>query len=288
MSKRVIFCLCIFLFILGFLFGIHIDAKHRPNRITFQVAKNSQVNLLPRTGDVVNWVPEDPTGTGAIAVQFVGQVPCNFSMDSNGNSVCTVTTAKTTRFYGCTGNNDPNFVCADPGLGPTSATDPGHGMDFAEILAADFRGLFFLQPKQASTQQYVAPKAKPLTPVPSIVVECDGASNHNATLVDEHGLPATAITATLGSVIEWYGADDDIKFRFTDPGVCKEHSFSSSSDVNPSCTTNTVTGPNAPAKYVVTVVPSTACSGTNTITGAITILAPTTVTATASGTEAPK
>src|SRR4051812_35811876 len=91
MPRNLKFVLLFVTFSVGFLFGIYLDSRYRPNHIQFEVQGDTQeVNIAPRVGDTISWYTVDNGHTYPVAPRWYNnqQQPCEYK-DSRKND-CTV------------------------------------------------------------------------------------------------------------------------------------------------------------------------------------------------------
>jgi hypothetical protein len=205
----------------------------RPNQITFLIRANKKVNLLPRPGDVINWVTESSKGTVKAQVTFedtgdIG-VPCKEIVDSSSHTIdsCTVTATPTVYLYGCKTN--AGKPCFDPAVGPHGGGGDGFfGMlkFVLRLIHEKILEVFHLWPQAQQFTGNAVNLDQPGVPH-SPLIRCAG----NKTAVS----PITAYPSENDS-IEWRSKTELYHFRMPD-SVCAELDPNfNSSDRNATCT----------------------------------------------------
>jgi hypothetical protein len=205
----------------GFVLGVGLDARYRPNHIVFEVQPDTKVNLAPYRGDIIEWKSSNPQSTSTGIRFFSSKVPCS---EPNGGNQCTFAplTVPQVYLYDCALDKTPS-TCYDPGIGPSSTSGGGHASKFARfvqtikdivvILGVDLERLFGIWPKptakpwlQAVGTTIAGPAAAGGTPPPrhiNVAVDCDKGGK---SAVFPDGNPAdenNAIEASVGDSITW-------------------------------------------------------------------------------------
>jgi|SRR5579875_3156190 len=121
--SRTLGSFCILAFLIGLFLGGLIVFIVKPNTITFEIRNNTKMFLVPRKGDIVNWITETPGKTPNITFDdHPGQVvPCVEGF--RGLPSCTVAVNSGPYNYHC---DTPN-TCFDPGWDPGSTSNPSRG-----------------------------------------------------------------------------------------------------------------------------------------------------------------
>jgi hypothetical protein len=115
-------CLCCL--IIGFLLGVALDARYRPDNIRFNISSDSKISLMPKPGDIISFAADkDPSGVAAkITMKYTAGIkPCKSNIDSTDPTCVYWPYKNGPRLYlfGCTfGPNGTEKPCYDPQYGP--------------------------------------------------------------------------------------------------------------------------------------------------------------------------
>jgi hypothetical protein len=271
-TKKTSLSLCLFCLTVGFLLGVALDAKYRPNKILLFVNPDTKVSLMPQPGDTISWAsPGYPHGQ-PVNINFTAkQIPCI----SNVSSPCIydpIDQGPSLYLYACTLNSAPS-TCFDPGIGNTNTTGPPPGQvkfpkltlkDFADTLVWDIERLFGGLPALPRVSQNLSefpessgtnglqpqgkpaspPTPPPLPPPPPRVQEFVAACSNNAPGIFKVGDPTPTDTVANPIIAE---PNDTITLTLYPPpvdyntnglsGVCKNGELSAG---RPSCIVNNV------------------------------------------------
>jgi len=205
MTTRTKCWLVVAVFVIGVIGGILIGI-YRPNDITFVIRANGEVNLVPRSGDVVHWIAEDPNGEYTATPPTVNfyskspkKIPCTATPDPTTTtysiSDCEVTSVPLDYFYDCL-NPVTKRPCKDPQWGPGSGPHP-----HLETLKITLSDVFHDFNKVESSPLPTAPAAIP-PPDGGILCTADGTPK------------VTPITYSVssGETIEWSSSVDSYSF----------------------------------------------------------------------------
>jgi hypothetical protein len=164
-------CGCAFVFLLGILAGIAIDAKQRTNIVRMAVQLDShEVFVAPFVGDTVVWFQVLKDGTFAQVEPDFGNdaamSPCDTTFNDWPN--CHIKKPKHSSdryYYTC----KPPYPCIDPGGGPQSGTRMSYmtvdeGPQFSKVVSYDFRGIFNLP-----QESFAVPGAGPGGASPKVI-----------------------------------------------------------------------------------------------------------------------
>jgi hypothetical protein len=228
--------------IAGFLLGVCLDAKYRPNTITLFLQDNGKLSVQPKVGDLISWVSYDNRYQPQINFLF-NQSPC---AKGSTPSACWYDPTNTTApisLYGCSLNGTPS-VCADPGVGPRSGT----GIELSGIVIIDFERLFGQWPElspgrlmalgvsaSSSTNAPQSPIASPAPSTAKVVqtiqvgVGCDVKKNVPVVLNPVSGNTIEPIPAGVGDTISW---DAYAPYTITGLQICTNNTIQSGANQN--------------------------------------------------------
>lgn len=247
-------CTCLCCLIIGFLLGVALDAKYRPNHILLYINADSKVSISPRPGDIISWATKDDPYGKKITINYTAglapckantgiQTPCIFEPLDGGPDLY---------LFGCTLSADPK-TCFDPQYGP-KCTGCGQGTnytsfppltfhDFWNTLGWDIARLINPVPTLRKAPQNLAglgitsvnsTNAVPLTS-PSSLVEVAALCNGNTPAVFLGGSSSviTHIPARALDTITWNAYNS---YSITNLNICSQGSMPSSPGANQSCT----------------------------------------------------
>jgi hypothetical protein len=261
-------CLCCL--VVGFLLGVALDAKNRPNNILLTINPDSKVSLSPQPGDMIRWAtPTDPQGTSVNINFTAGFAPCLKNTGILGASCVydPIAGGPSLYLYGCTSNQPPNS-CYDPAFGPRCGSCPTPGTHpppflikyFVNTLIWDIARLFSEMAALPETPQNLGGSTgspgdrgqevhalEPAAPPRVIEVAAVCAGNAPAVFPSGSSGSVTSLTAEPSDTITWnpYG-----EYSITGlESVCTGGNPSSSG--NQSCTIKTGTASSAPYTYTL-------------------------------------
>jgi hypothetical protein len=158
--------MCFCCFILGFLLGVALDAKYRPNHILLYINPDGKVSLSPHPGDIINFVAfDDKTGANVKVKYTANLAPCDKSAAVAPPSTCVYApfdSGPNLYLFGCT--SAKGIPCFDPQYGPKCAGCPSTGvrtpflsklLKFLQVLKWDLEaplGLMTYQQKLPQNQ----------------------------------------------------------------------------------------------------------------------------------------
>lgn len=270
-------CLCCL--IIGFLLGVAVDAKYRPNHILLYVNTDSKVSLSPKPGDIISWATKnDPLGRNVKINYTAGLAPCKLDT-SFPPPTCVYQPfddGPDLYLFGCTLSSDPK-TCFDPQYGPKCA---GCGQldstSFAPLISEyywntlgwDLARLFNPVPKQPKAPQNLAEPAgippvtntavmAPTLGLTEVVAKCNG--NTPAVYPGGGSDPITHIPARPLDTITWNAYNS---YSITNLNVCNQASMPSSSGGNQSCTIKSDTPVGSSVAYALNMTCNNVASST--------------------------
>ncbi len=234
----------------GFLLGVCLDAKYRPNTITLYLEDNAKLSVKPRYGDLINWVSYDSASNPQTYFLF-NQAPCGPNSTASACWYDPTNTTTEVALYGCSLNGKKGS-CTDPGVGPKSGTGGVGGRGgfslraFFTILEIDFVRLFGLWPELSagrlsalgvsgpSGTRTIEPSVAPAT-LPAAVVNqtiqvgVGCMNNAPAVLNPRTGDPIDPIPAQAGDTISW---TPYASYTISGLTICSNNSVSSGGNQN--------------------------------------------------------
>ena len=226
---RTVVGVCLCCLILGFLLGVALDAKYRPNRILLYINADGKVSLSPKPGDIINFAAfDDETGANVKVSHTADLIPCDPSFLPPTCVYAPYTDGPDLYLFGCASAG--NVPCFDPQYGPKCPKCPGSGIRkgkfltfFWHILWEDLEELLRISPVERrlpenqrgpsggsavshalEAQQQIVPQPPPR--VQEFVVACDknGAPGvFPSGSADSIDTVTTPITAEPSDTITW-------------------------------------------------------------------------------------
>jgi hypothetical protein len=134
---RTVVGVCLCCLILGFLLGVALDAKYRPNRILLYINADGKVSLSPKPGDIINFAAfDDETGANVKVSHTADLIPCDPKVPPPTCVYAPFTPGPDLYLFGCKSKDGTD--CFDPQYGPKCPKCPG-----GQIVKGQFFVLFW-------------------------------------------------------------------------------------------------------------------------------------------------